>query len=129
MRKAAAFLWQAGLALVLPAWLALVLRVGLAFALPAGLVFLFLAGTAFAQKKPITLDALQAPRNTAARSTPGDPVWAPDGKAFVFRQGSELKGFDVAAKKSCDVVGLTALDNGALSPPAPERHEWENRLV
>src|ERR1700720_3705475 len=90
---------------------------------------LFLEALAFGQKKPITLDALQAWRNSAARSTSGDPVWAPDGKTFVFRQGSELKWFDVAAKKSSDVVDLTALDNAALSPPAPERYEWENRRV
>ena len=91
--------------------------------------FLFLAGLAFGQKKPITLDALEAWRNSAARSTPGDPVWAPDGKTFVYRQGSQLKWFDVAAKKSYDVVNLTLLDDAALSPPAPERYEWENRRV
>src|SRR5579862_886731 len=95
----------------------------------AGLAFLFPAATAIAQKKPITLDALQAWRNTAARNTPGDPVWAPDGKTFVYRQGSQLKRFDVAAKKSSDVVDLTEIDNAALSPPAPERYEWENRRV
>ena len=88
-----------------------------------------LAGLAFGQKKPITLDALQSWRNAAGRNAPGDPVWAPDGKTFVYRQGSELKWFDVAAKKSYDVVDLTALDNAALSPPAPERFEWENRRV
>lgn len=92
-------------------------------------VCLLLAGLALAQKKPITLDALQAWRNSAVRSAPGDPVWAPNGKTFVYRQGSQLKWFDVAAKKSSDVVDLTALDNAALSPPAPERYEWENRRV
>ncbi len=98
-------------------------------AFSAGLAFLFPAATVFAQKKPITLDALQAWRNNAARRAPGDPVWAPDGKTFVYRQESELKWFDVAAKKSYEVVDLTALDNAALSPPAPERYEWENRRV
>jgi len=103
--------------------------VGRTFLLPAGLAFLFLTGTAFAQKKPITLDALQSWRNNAAHNAPGDPVWAPDGKTFVYRQGSQLKWFDVAAKKSYGVVDLTALDNAALSPSAPERYEWENRRV
>lgn len=113
MRKAAAFLSPAALA----------------FLVPAGLAFLLPAETAFAQKKPITLDALQAWRNTAARSTPGDPVWAPDGKTFVYRQGRQLKWFDVAAKKSYNGVSLATLDAAALSPPAPERYEWENRRV
>ncbi len=43
--------------------------------------------------------------------------------------GERAKWFDVAAKKSYDVVDLTELDDAALSPPAPERYEWENRRV
>jgi len=121
MRKAAAFLS--------PAARAFLLRAGPALLLPAGLAFVFPAGTAFAQKKPITLEALQTWRNSVARGTPGDPVWAPDGKTFVYRQGSELKWFDVAAKKALDVADLTVLDDAALSPPAAERYEWENRRV
>jgi dipeptidyl-peptidase-4 len=105
MRRAAVCLFLAGPALFLPAALA------------------------FAQKKPITLDALQAWRNNVARTRPGDPVWAPDGKTFIYRQGSELKWFNVAAKKSYDIVDLTTLDNAALSPPPAERYEWENRRV
>lgn len=92
-------------------------------------ILVFLAGLAFAQKKPITLEALQAWRNNSVRATPGDPVWAPDGKTFVYRQANELKWFDVASKKSSDVVDLTALDSAALSPPVAERYEWENRRV
>ncbi len=136
MRKAAAFLspaalaflFRSGPALLLRTALAFLLRAVVAFVLPAGLVFI-LPGPAFAQKKPITLEALQAWRSSAARATPGDPVWAPDGKTFVYRQGSQLKWFDVAGKKSYDVVDLTALDNAALRPPAPERYEWENRRL
>jgi dipeptidyl-peptidase-4 len=92
-------------------------------------IFLVLAGLAFGQKKPITLDALQTWRNNTARATPGDPVWAPDGKTFVYREGSQLKWFNIEAKKSYDVVDLSALDSVALRPPAPERYEWENRRV
>jgi len=129
MRKAAAFLSPAALAFIWPVRRAFFSPAALAFLLPAGLAFLLPAGTAFAQKKPITLEALQAWRNSVARNAPGDPVWAPDGKTFIYRQGSELKWFDVAAKKSYDVVNLTALDDAALSPPAAERYEWENRRV
>ena len=131
MRKVAVFLSQAGLALISQGRLRSALRARRAFVLTtAALTFLSPVGTAFAQKKPITLDALQAWRNNAARSTPGDPVWAPDGKTFVFTaRGASLKWFDVAAKKSHDVLDLITLDNAALSPPAPERFEWENRRV
>src|SRR5579872_4402977 len=106
MRKAAAFLSPAALAFLLPVRRAFLSPAALAFLLPAGLALLLTAGTALAQKKPITLEALQAWRNSAASSTPGDPVWAPDGKTFVYRQGSQLKWYDVAAKKSYDVVNL-----------------------
>ena len=92
-------------------------------------ILAFLASLAFAQKKPITLDALQAWRNSVVRTTPGDPVWAPGGKTFVYRQGSQLKWFDIASKKASDVVDLSTLDSAALNPPAPERYEWENRRV
>src|SRR4051812_25656525 len=93
-------------------------------------VVLFFACAAFGQKKPVTLEALQAWRSTAgARNVPGDPVWAPDGKTFVYRQGTRLKIYDIAPKKSRDVVDLAALDSLAATPPSPEHAEWENRRV
>ena len=65
------------------------------------LVLVFFACAALGQKKPVTLEALQAWRNTAAAlNVPGDPVWAPDGKTFVYRQGTQLKLYEIAAKKS-----------------------------
>src|SRR5947209_4602661 len=100
------------------------MRNAVSFCLMAGLI---LPKASFAQKKPITLETLQSWRNNSLRAAPGDPVWAPDGKTFVYRQGSELKWFDVAVKKSYDVVNLTALDAAALIPPAPERYAWDNR--
>src|SRR5450631_3107878 len=92
-------------------------------------IFLWFAWAAFGQKKPVTLEALQDFRSTAARDVPGEPVWAPDGKTFVFRQGRRLKLYDVAAKRSRDVVDLSALDAAAVKPASPERFEWENRRV
>jgi len=65
----------------------------------------------------------------AARDVPGEPVWAPDGKSFVYRQGRRLRLFDVAAKRSREVVDLSALDTAAVSPPAAEQYGWENRRV
>ena len=54
-------------------------------------VFLVLACAAFGQKKPVTLEALQDFRSTVARDVPGDPVWAPDGKTFVFISGGPAR--------------------------------------
>ena len=94
------------------------------------LVLVFFACAAFGQKKPVTLEALQAWRTTsAAQNVPGDPVWAPDGKTFVYRQGTQLKLYEIAAKKSRDVVDLAALDTMAAQAPSPEHYEWENRRV
>ena len=92
-------------------------------------VFLFFACVAFGQKKPVTLEALQEFHSTAVRDVPGEPVWAPDGKTFVYRQGRRLRLYDVAGKKSREVVDLSTLDAAALNPPLPERFEWENRRV
>ena len=92
-------------------------------------VFLFCVGAAFGQKKPVTLEALQEYRSTVARDVPGEPVWAPDGKTFVYRQGRRLRLYDVAAKRSREVVDLSALDALAVSPPAAEQYGWENRRV
>ncbi len=92
-------------------------------------VFLICVGAAFGQKKPVTLEALQDFRSTVARDVPGDPVWAPDGKTFVYRQGRRLRLFDVAAKRSREVVDLSTLDALAVSPPAAAEFGWENRRV
>jgi dipeptidyl-peptidase 4 len=93
------------------------------------LVFLFCVGAAFGQKKPVTLEALQDFRSTVARDVPGEPVWAPDGKSFVYRQGRRLRVFDVAAKRSREVADLSEMDAAAVTPAAAEQYGWENRRV
>ena len=92
-------------------------------------VFLIFVGAGWGQKKPVTLEALQDFRSTAVRDVPGDPVWAPDGKSFVYRQGRRLRLYEVAAKRSREVVDLSALDAMAVSQPASEQYGWENRRV
>ena len=93
------------------------------------LLFLLVAFSAYGQKKPVTLEALNQWRASRPRDVPGDPVWAPDGKTFVFEQGNRLKLYDIAAKKARDVVDLAALDAVAMDSPGPERFDWENRRV
>src|SRR4029079_6082908 len=93
-------------------------------------VLLFFACAAFGQKKPVTLEALQAWRRTAApRNVPGAPVRAPDGKTFVYRQGARLRIYDIGARQSRDVVDLAALDSLAAVPPSAQHAEWEHRRV
>ncbi len=82
---------------------------------------------AFPQKKPITLEALyDAPRRA---NVPGAPIWAPDGKTFLYRQGNRLAVYDPATKSARDVLTLDALDAAAANPPKEDRFDWENRRV
>jgi dipeptidyl-peptidase-4 len=92
-------------------------------------LFAFLALAAFGQKKPVTLESLREWRSNSPRSAPGDPVWAPDGKTFVFRQDGKLKLYEIASKRARDVVDIEPMDSAAVTAPNPERFEWENRRV
>ena len=88
-----------------------------------------LALPALAQKKPVTLEALNDFRGSAPRGLPGEPVWAPGGKTFVFRQGTQLRLYDLAKKQARDVADLAAMDAAAVAPRGAEPYEWENRRV
>lgn len=91
-------------------------------------VFVACAPVLFGQRKPVTLDALHEFRGRP-REVPGDPIWAPDGKVFAYRQGKRLMLYDVPSKHSREIAALEAMDNAALAPPALERNNWENRRV
>ncbi|MEQ1885584.1 MAG: DPP IV N-terminal domain-containing protein [Bryobacteraceae bacterium] len=86
----------------------------------------------FAQRKPVTLDALNEWRGTAfaqMRQAPGEPVWAPDGKAFAYRQENVLRRYDPATGTSREIVQLSVLNALALPPAESARMLWENRRV
>ena len=81
------------------------------------LLALLIRLTAFAQKKPITLETLNQGGGRGGRG--GGPVnWAPDGKTFVFRQGQSLRIYDPATKGSKELISTEALDAAAVKPPA-----------
>jgi dipeptidyl-peptidase-4 len=84
---------------------------------------------AFGQKKPVTLAALNEWRDRGGRDTPGDPVWAPDGKTFVFEQSKKLKLYDIAAKRSRDMADLDEMDAAAVDTVTGDAFDWENRRV
>ncbi len=77
----------------------------------------------FAQKKPVTLDAILV---AAMAETPN---WAPDGKTFVYQQGGKVWRYDVAAKKAAELFSMDELTRKAIAPPPRERFDWENRRV
>jgi dipeptidyl-peptidase 4 len=77
-------------------------------------------------KKPITLEAL------AGRQAPpalGEPVWASDGKCFVYTEGSKLLLYDVASRSKRELVSLDAVAAAATAVPPADRSGWEDRDV
>jgi dipeptidyl-peptidase 4 len=86
---------------------------------------LLLVSLAAAQKKPITLEALDgAPPAGETRAV----VWAPDGNHFAFRQNGNLMIYDAAAKKSEALISLRALEASASKAPASDGpFDWTNR--
>jgi dipeptidyl-peptidase 4 len=80
----------------------------------------------FAQKKPITIDAVI--QQSHENETP-PVVWAPDGKRFAYFQGSEVRLYDIAAKTERTLLALDPLEKAAVPVPEPPRFDWQNRRV
>lgn len=87
---------------------------------------LIVATSLFAQKKPITIDAvIQHSHESEAPRV----VWAPDGKRFAYFQGTEVKLYDVAAKSEKKLLSIEPLEKAAVPVPEPPRFDWQNRRV
>ncbi len=85
-----------------------------------------IAVSLFAQKKPITIDAVT--QQSHEREAP-QVVWAPDGKHFVYFHDGEVMLYDVAAKSEKTLLSLAPLEKAAVSIPEPPRFDWQNRRV
>jgi dipeptidyl-peptidase-4 len=62
----------------------------------------------------------------------GNPLaWSPDGKAFVYRQGTKLMIFDAAIATSKELVDTAAMSAAAAKAPASTESPfgWQNRHV
>ena len=94
-------------------------------------LILLLSLSAFAQKKPITLESLQAGGRGGGRGGAGfagPPTWMPDGKTFVTRQGRSLMVYDPATQTSKLLIDTTPIDAAAVNPPADDGPtDWTNR--
>ncbi|MBM3744875.1 MAG: S9 family peptidase [Acidobacteria bacterium] len=78
-----------------------------------------------AQKKPVTIEALA--RERPAR--PASPIWAPDGKRFVYQEGRQVWLYDIPSRSRRQILSLEAVEAAAVKPPPPVRQEWQNRNV
>jgi dipeptidyl-peptidase 4 len=88
-------------------------------------VGLFLAAVSFAQKKPVTVDAVV----NAPASRLGAITWAPDGERFIFIDRGELSLYDIRSGKERSVIALDKLQNAAVSSPPAPVFDWTNRRV
>jgi len=92
-------------------------------------ICLLLVASAFGQKKPITLESMNA-GGRGGRGA-GAATWAPDGKTFILRQGRGLAIYDPATRGSKDLVAVDAMDAAAVAvPPSNDApFDWTNRRV
>ncbi|MEO8096814.1 MAG: S9 family peptidase [Acidobacteriota bacterium] len=98
----------------------------------ASFLFLLSITTLVAQKKPITLEALQEIAQLPSSGAPGNPLaWAPDGTRFVYRQGTRLIIYNAAERTSKELLDTAPLSKAATDSIEHETEpfQWENRRV
>lgn len=88
------------------------------------LAALLLLPFVFAQKKPVTLEAITG---RPPRAVAGSPIWDPDGKRFAYRQGDKIMLYDAAAKSARELLEMRPLNEAAVKVPPETRFNWENR--
>src|SRR5690349_18941183 len=94
------------------------------------LLFVLCASGLFAQKKPVTLDTLDAANRLSAVG-PGSPVaWAPQGDKWIYRRDGRLFIYDANARSSRQLIDAGTLDKAAVAASNdPQPFGWENRRV
>ncbi|MBK5292820.1 MAG: S9 family peptidase [Acidobacteriia bacterium] len=88
-------------------------------ALPLLVAHALLAG----DKKPVTLESISA----GGRPVTFNPIWSPDSKSFLRRQGTRLLLYDIASRKEKELVDTRLMEEAAVATPQPEAFEWTNR--
>ncbi len=95
----------------------------------AAIAFAVCVPTAWAAKKPVTIDAVME-SGGARRARAGNIVWAPNGAQFIVDKGGKLSLYDVPSGKSHDVILLAKLEDAAEKPERPDAvFDWTNRRV
>src|ERR1017187_6127076 len=85
---------------------------------------LLLSLAAFAaDRKPVTIQNMPAPPQM-----PGI-TWAPDGKRFAWMDDKTISQYEVATKKTKDLLVLAPLEDKAVKPAKTEVTDWQNRRV
>ena len=80
---------------------------------------------AYAQKKPVTIDAIVAEHKVTGF---GPIQWAPDSRRFAWLDDKELWMYDVPSGQRKLLVNLSDLESKAVEPKT-EPYEWQDRDV
>ena len=81
--------------------------------------------TAWAQKKPVTLESVTESRPHGAIT----PIWSPSGDRLVYRDADTLHLVDCASAKDSELIHLSRLESAAVKGPEPATFDWTNRRV
>lgn len=76
-------------------------------------------------RKQTTIDSLVAEHPHRSVT----PIWAPDGKAFIYVQGDSVHLYDAMQRKDRVWFVSKELQKLAKDPPQPEAFQWTNRRV
>ncbi len=77
------------------------------------------------QKNPVTLaDVLESHGHSAI-----DPVWSPDGSAFVYQEGGHVHLYRVSEQNDKEWLAMEKLDEAAVPPKQAAQFGWQNRRV
>ena len=87
------------------------------------------APSAFAAKKPVTIDTVMSSVPSLAGHTTGAIVWAPDGARFVLTDHNTLFLYDVKSGRQREIIALEKLDDAAVKAPPAAVFDWTNRRV
>src|SRR5262249_36824781 len=81
---------------------------------------------AAAQKRPVTLDDVTAPRQRNVRSK---AVWSSDGSRLAFTEHNAIWQYEVRSDAKKEIVSLARLREKAVKPPSSTAFDWQNRRV
>jgi dipeptidyl-peptidase-4 len=98
------------------------------------ILFLAVALGAFAQKRPVTLEALASISAMDPADAQGNPLsWSADGTAFVARQGTKLIVYDANTRSARTLLDTAEIDKAAREKASAstgkQPFDWENRRV
>jgi dipeptidyl-peptidase-4 len=96
--------------------------------LGAGLMVVISGASVWADKKPVTIDALMNPGHRR-RSLDVNVVWAPNGSQFAVNRAGMLRLYDVPSGKQRDIIALKTLEGTAVTAQVPAVFDWTNRRV